>query len=451
MFKNLFLAFMAILGNQHGAVYANASNQVATLKELYDDPTDYLKDLVYKKNPLLALISKDESPSGFAGKYIPVPLIYGGPQGRSSVFATAQANQTAPADTSFFVYRVKNYEVVTIENELLEATKDNAGAFIDQAKLNMDTGIRNISNDIARQLYGNVNGARGQMVAGAITSGAITLTEPSDIVQFEVGMTLVSYSVSGTTATQSTGAALGYVISVNRGAGTMVVSTTQGGSAGTPSNWNGTNFPYLAVEGDVSFASGGLASSATGSRQLSGLAAWIPSSDPASNDSFWGINRSVDSTRLAGVRYDGSLLLIEEALNNAASLVAREGGQPDMCFMSFASYVALENQLGSKVQYVSVKHDMADIAFAGITVNAPYGPITVIPDRNCPARTAYLLQMDTLKLRSLGKAPHILTYGLEGLEGLRVGNADALEIRIGMYGNMICSAPGWNAVVTLQA
>lgn len=32
--------------------------------------------------------------------------------------------------------------------------------------------------------------------------------------------------------------------------------------------------------------------------------------------------------------------------------------------------------------------------------------------------------------------------GLEGLEGLRVGNADALEIRIGYYANLICNAPG---------
>jgi len=80
---------------------------------------------------------------------------------------------------------------------------------------------------------------------------------------------------------------------------------------------------------------------------------------------------------LSGVRFDGSAESIEEALIDGASLVAREGGQPDMCFMSFASYASLEKSLGSKVQYVSVKHDMADIAFAGITVNAPYGPITV--------------------------------------------------------------------------
>ncbi len=51
------------------STYATATNQVAALKELYDNPSEYLKDLVYKENPLLALIPKDESPSGFAGKY----------------------------------------------------------------------------------------------------------------------------------------------------------------------------------------------------------------------------------------------------------------------------------------------------------------------------------------------------------------------------------------------
>lgn len=429
------------------ATYANVSNQVAALKELYTGD-DYMKDLVYKKNPLLALIPKDESPSGFAGKYIPVPLVYAPPVGRSATFSTAQSNQTAPGVNSFFVYRVSNYQLVTITNELLEATKDNAGAFVDEAKLNMDTGFRSISNDLALDLFGDGSGKRGAI--SVLSTGVITLTNPSDVVNFEVGMTLVSYSQSGSTATQSTGAALGYVIAVNRSSGQITVSATAGGNAGDPTNWS-TSFPNLAVQGDVNFASGGLAIANGFALKIAGMQAWLPTSSPASNDSFWGVNRSTDATRLAGVRFNGSSETIEEALIDAASLVAREGGQPDMCFMSFASYAALEKSLGSKVQYVDVKHEEADIAFAGIRVHAPYGPITVIPDRNCPSQIAYLLQMDTWKLRSLGKAPHILTYGLEGLEGLRVGNADALEIRIGYYANLICNAPGWNCVVQLSA
>jgi len=425
------------------ATYATASNQVAALKELYTGD-DFMKDLVYKKNPLLALIPKDESPGGFAGKYIPVPLIFGTPQGRSATFATAQTNQTAPQLASFFVYRVSNYQIATITNELLEATKDNAGAFIDEAKLVMDTAFRNISNDLALDIFKDGSGNRGAI--SSITTGVIVLTNSGDIVNMEVGMVLVSYSISGTTYTQSTAAALGYVIAVNRATGTLTVSTTAGGAAGTPTNWS-TSFPQLGVSGDVNF---GALTVRTSFAKVSGLAAWGPTTAPTAGESFWGVDRSVDSRMTFTIAQNTSTETIEEALIDAAALVAREGGQPDMCFMNFLSYAALEKSLGSKVQYVDVKHEEADIAFAGIRIHAPYGPITVIPDRNCPTATAYLLQMDTLKLRSLGKAPHILTYGLEGLEGLRVGTADALEIRIGYYGNLICSAPCWNAVVPLS-
>lgn len=428
------------------AVYATATNQVAALKELYSGG-DYMKDLVYKKNPLLALMPKDESPSGFAGKYIPVPLVYGTPQGRSAAFASAQGNQTAPVLASFFVYRVANYQLVSITNELLEATKNDAGAFVDEAKLNMDTGFRNISNDVAHDLFAPITGERGQI--SAISTGVITLVDLQTVVNFEVGMSLVSYSVSGQTPTIVTAGAIGYVIAVNRSAGTVTVAATQGGAAATPTNWS-TSFKYLAVEGDINFVSNGLRSGAALLSKISGIPAWIPTTAPTAGDSFWGVDRSVDVTRLAGVRFDGSSETIEEALIDGAALVAREGGQPDMCFMNFTSYAALEKSLGSKVQYVDVKHEEADIAFAGIRIHAPYGPITVVPDRSCPASTAYLLSMDTWKLRSLGKVPHVLTYGLEGLEGIRVGTADALEIRIGYYGNLICNAPGWNCVVQLS-
>jgi hypothetical protein len=426
------------------AIYANPVNQVAALKELYKDSNEFMKDLVYKKNPWLALVPKDESPSGMAGKYMPVPLIYGAPQGRSATFANAQGNQTAPALSSFFVYRVSNYELVTITNELLEATKEDIGAFVDEAKLNMDTGFRNISNDLAHDLFADGSGARGAIAS--ITAGVIVLVDPASVVQFEYGMSLVSYSQVVNVYTQSTGAAIGYVVGVNRSLGTVTVSTSPGGAAATPTNWS-TSFPLLGVQGDVAF---GTIIATTSFLKVSGLGAWLPLVAPLPGDSFWGIDRSVDVTRLAGVRFDGSAESIEEALIDASSLVAREGGQPDMCFINFTSYAALEKSLGAKVQYVDVKHDEADIAFSGIRIHAPYGQITVVPDRNCPGKVAYLLQMDVWKLRTLNKAPHILTYGVEGLEGLRVGNADALEIRIGYYGNLTCSAPGWNCVVLLS-
>ncbi len=422
-------------------VYATASNQVAALKELYTGD-DYLKDLVYKKNPFLALVPKDESPSGFAGKYIPVPIIYGTPQGRAHTFANAQAQQTAPLDVAFFVYRVSDYQLVTITNELLEATKDDAAAFVDQAKLNMDTGFRNISNNLAHDLYASGTGSRGVVgsttVSSSTTAMTITLSDSNMVTQFEVNMLLVGSATDGGVPSSDTFLVTG----VNRTTGVLtgVSSTAHSSDSTIIATW------YLTIAGDVPSAG----ASGTGSYlAVSGLAAWLPVTAPTSS-LFWNVDRSADVTRLGGCRFNGQSETIEEALIDAAAFVAREGGMPDMCFMGFTSYAALVKALGSKVQYVDVKHDEVDIAWSGITIHAAYGPITVIPDRNCPSQTAYLLTMDTLKFRSLGKAPHVLTYGLEGLEGIRVGNADALEIRIGYYGNLICNAPGWNCVVQLS-
>lgn len=434
------------------ATYANVSNQLAALKELYTGD-DYMKDLVYRKNPLFALLPKDESPDGFAGKYIPVPIIYSTTQGRSATFSNAQTQQTPAQLASFFVYRSENYSLATINNELLEATVSNAGAFLDEGKLQVDAAIRALANDIASDLYRGGTGTRGVIGSYSATGGTlntvtIVLTNRADVNQFEVNMTLTAQTSDGGVPSSDTV----LITSVNRNNGTLVGT---GSTSSLSANWAVNS--YLSVSGDVNTsgsANTGLGtSSTTGNNYLkiTGLAAWFPINGVSQSDSFWGVNRSTDPTRLAGVTLNGQNESIEEALIDLSSLVAENGGEPDYAFINFDSWRALEKELGSKVQYVQVKHDMADIAFKGITVNAPYGPITVIADRNCQAKTGYLLSLETLKLRSLNKAPHILTYGKEGLEGIRVYNADALEIRVGMYGNLICNAPGWNGVVQLSA
>ena len=430
------------------AIYANSSNQIAALKELYTDDKDYMRDLVYKENPFLALLPKNESPDGFAGKYIPVPLEYGNPQGRSHSFANAQAQQTATSLVSFFVYVIQDYQLVTITNLLMEQTKSNAGAFVDAAKLQIDGGIRNITNNLAFELFGSGTATRGISSAASSQAGVtvggtvLPLTQANSIVAFEVGALLVASATDG--GAPSTDTVM--VVSVDRDAG---IITGTASAATLSANWAIGSAPaYLTISGDLPLTG----ATSTGSfLALSGLAAWIPSTSPASNDSFWGVNRSSDPTRLAGIRYNAAAYTIEEGITNALALLNREGGKPDLGVMDFASYAALVNSLGAKVQYVQVKHDEVEVAFEGITFQSAYGRITILADRSCPPQTCYLLTMDTFKLRSLGKVPHILTYGMEGLEGLRVGNADALEIRIGYYGNLICSAPGWNAVVSLSA
>lgn len=405
------------------AQYMDLTAMNAALKELYDGQV--VENLVYADNPFLAMVKKN---TDFGGKYKPIPIITGTSQGRSSSFANAQSNQSAVQIESFLLTRATDYSLGTIDNQTMLASRTDKMSFLEGSKLVIDGAIRSLTLSLASALFRSGTGSIGAITS--ITTGVIVLTNPADIVQFEPNQVLQAAATDGA----SPRAALGYVTKVNRSAGTLTISATGiGGAAGTPSAWVAGDF--LLVQGDSN-------------AKVKGLAAWLPAVEPTTGDSFFGVDRSIDTVRLAGVRYDGSAQSIEEALIDASSLLAREGGKPDVAIMSFASYSALEKSLGAKVQYVDMKS--GEIGFRGIMVNGANSMIKVFPDRNCTPQTCYLLTMSTWALESLGEAPQILRYG-DGLEMLRVYNADAGEVRVGYYAQLRTNAPGWNATVKLSA
>lgn len=404
--------------------FLDLTSMNAALKELYDGQV--VENLVYADNPFLAMLAKK---TDFGGKYKPIPIITGTSQGRSASFTNAQTNQSPVQIESFLLKRASDYSIATIDNQTMLASATDKMAFLEGAKVLIDGAIRAATNSLASALFRSGTGSIGQI--SSISTGVITLTNPADVVQFEINMVLQANATDGGTPR----AALGYIIAVDRSAGTITVSATGlGGSAGSPSGW--TTNDFLLVQGD-------------NNAKVKGLAAWLPTTAPTSGDNFFGVDRSVDTVRLAGVRYDGSAQSIEEALIDASNLVAREGGKPDTCLLTFASFSALEKSLGSKVQYVDMQGP-ANIGFRGIMINGANTMIKCFPDRNQVNATANLLQLNTWTLNSLGDAPQILRYG-DGLEMLRVSNADAGEVRVGYYANLATNAPGWNATVKLAA
>ena len=400
------------------------------LKELYDDQK--VLNEVYKTNPLLAMIPKMTEAGG---KYYPQPVQIGVSQGRSANFSTAQTNQTSDVFREFLVTLASDYSLATLDNKTLLSARTDKQAFVNAAKVQVDGAIRSIKNSLGSAMFRSGTGSIGQI--SSITSGVIVLASALDVVQFEIGMVIQANATDGGTPR----AALGYVISVDRSAGTVTVSATLGGSAGSPASWAASD--YLLVQGD-------------NNAKISGLAGWLPFVAPTSGDNFYGVDRSIDTVRLAGNRKDASNQSIEEGIQDFLTQIAINDGAPDYFITNPNSYVALQKALGSKAQIVELAAEMgkdyrAVVGFKALEIQMSGMTVKVLQDRNCPAQLGYALQMDTWKLISLGDAPQILTYGAEGLEVLRVSNSDAAELRVGYYANLVCEAPSYNGVIKLSA
>jgi hypothetical protein len=396
------------------------------LKELYPDGPP--AELVFKKCPTLALLEKDED---FEGESYELPLTFGDPQGRSATAATASAVQTAGKYTKFQLTTVNDYHWVTIDGDVIDATRSNKGAFIRALKQGMDGGFRQISRSLHHAIFRNGGGALAQIdyVATALT---FTLKNPSDNVHFEVGMTLQASATDGTSGAVRVGSQV--ITAINRQTGVIT------GAAA----WD-TAITGFADE-DFVFASGDFGI------KIKGFDAWLPSAAPGAT-LFFGVDRSVDTQRLGGVRYDGSAQTIEEASIDGAERVAEAGGSPDCFIVHPRQFANLAKLLGSKVQYgrkdTAVKMATgATLGFRTIVIDGPTGPIDVVADYNCQPTVGWMKQLDTWMLVSMGGVPKVFDY--DGLASLRTAG-DALEIRTLYRAQIGCSAPGYNGRITLPA
>lgn len=391
------------------------STLAPALKTLY--PSNVIENLTYKDHPFYAMVPKFES---FVGENMKIPLIYGNPQGRSASFANAQANVTNAKLKAFFLTRVSDYSIAQITNEALLASKGNPGAFVEGLKLEVDGAMGSAGASDAHSLFEDGSGVIGKLDATTnLASTTIILDDVDSVVFFEVGQKL---KLSATKGGGSVRAGSLTVVGVNRSLGRVTVDTNISTAIATA-----TVNDFISVEGDYD-------------SKMKGLGAWLPQTAPTFGDNFFGVDRSTDTQRLAGHNEDLSALPIEEALIEADKLICRDGGTPSHIFVNYSKYADIEKALGTKVQYVD--HNMGDIGFKGLRVMGKKSVISIYADQNCQADRMYVLQMNTWKLCSLGKAVMILDT--DGNKNLRMSSSDSVEIRIGGYKNLACYAPGFN-------
>ena len=420
----------------------NLTNFDAAMKHMY--PYKKVENLVYKNNPLLSMIPKETK---FPGRNVTYAVEYGLTTGRSATFATAQANRGGTKLHDFVVTRVKDYAVVTVDNESMLAADGNEGSLLDMAKAKTDSALHALSRAMGRDVYGSGGGSIGQTgttVADGGNYGDTSLElAAGNAINFEVGMRIVFADTDAAALDSGVLTVTGVdrdgdILTVDRVANVAVPALVGAGG----------DARLIYPEGDRP------AGAAAGSIKLSGLDAWLPATVPAA--SFFGVTRQDDSTRLGGQRlaFDGS---IQETLINAAVRVSREGGRPDAIFMNPVDWAKLAIDLEGRSLVAGAvqtgrrrfgpKDTEAKFGFASLELASPAGMVSVYSDHNCPLNLAYMLQMDTWVLKTIGAAPRILDF--DGLKGVREANNDGVEYRWGYYGNMLCKSPAYNARIAL--
>lgn len=399
-----------------------------------------LQNAVYDKNPLFALLPKQ---GGFNGRSLVHAITYGNSLARSAAFATAQgragingASGTDSGfnrDVNFTVTRVKNYAMYTIEQELLLAASGDRASFVKGLTQLVDGTLQTLRNDFGRDVFGSGLGELGAVTAVS-GSGPYTITVGEAITQIEVGMEIVcSTGSTKTAALRNSGGGVA-VVSVNRSAGTFTTTTNPDSIAA--GDW-------LFIKGDRPAGS----TTAIGSMlKIAGMEAWNPVTAPSASESFFGVDRSVDATRLSGQRLDISTLQPEEGYITALAALAREDGDPSHIFTSFTDEKNLKLALGSRVdaEYTQV----GDIGFESIRLRGPNGTVKVYADRNAPVGYARVLTLNTWELKHLGD---LVNKGDAAGDGgmAREYQADRFEGRMSFYGNMLCHKPSANMVATL--
>lgn len=366
------------------------------------------------------LLSHLRKEPGFTGASYHVAVNYGSPQGVGSTFTTAQSAAASSKGIQWTLTRAKKYGFCTIDAELIYASKNDQGAFVRAVKQEVDWMLDEMGHRLAVNLYGDTGQTIGQRAS--LSTNTVTLSNADDAKHFSVGMTVgaVNALTGGTPRTGTT-----TIAAVNEDGGTVTLT-----SAAAITSFADNDYLFAAGDYDLG---------------LAGLASWFPLTAPTSGDSFFGVDRSVDTGRLSGWRVNDTNSSIEENMITLAAKCQRAGGRPRNGYLNPTNWANLSKRLGSKVQ--RDQGGEATIGFEYITVATPAGGIKVYSDPECPSNRGYILDLRSLYVKHLEGLPHIVME--DGMDSLRQASADGVEVRGRYWAQLVCDAPGWNGVFAI--
>lgn len=327
--------------------------------------------------------------------------------------------------TRFTLTRVTDYALARMNGEDYEALQSSEAAVVGAWKDRVDTAYEECKRSLAITSFGAGDGVRGQISSSGLSGATITLTEPTTVTNFYVGMSL-------TAAATKTGALR------NSGANALVggVDRQNGTLTSNSATWatdiaNIANSDYLFRDGDAQ--NGGSAVVITGLGSL-----LVGGSTPGT---LWGGNRNVDPVALAGTSKSYATYSMDEAVMDLAQLISIQSTEKKVCYAHPRDKIELVKLLEAKARfYRPAQGDDAKVGFENIEFATDSGPMVLKGDINVPRYSFFITPPERVELRSVGPAPKPLK--IDG-QLVRARDAyDAYEMRLGSYVAMAHRFPG---------
>ncbi len=418
----------------------------ALLKELY--PSGVPEEIMMRAHLLMSKLKKDGEAYG---EYMVIPVIVDNPSGRSADIASLLATNGPIGPTTsrkFNVTLASDYAATWIDELTIRKAANDRGAFVNARKFEIDGLLRQLGNSLAHALYRAGDGTVGRGDgAYSVAGNVITLLTRADTKFFGLGMVLdfiANSSGSPSGAPRAVATQRVVVTKIDEDAGTVTCALDVTGAAVVALSTNYTsiaNTDHIAPIGDYNqnFAT-------TGAVKIRGLAAWIPLVAPTGGDNFYGVDRSMFPTRLAGNRLNDSAAPAEDSIMVLAEMMHERGAQPDFVVVSPRQFTKISKRMNARVEFDSAG-GTANYGFMKFMVATSAGMLPVYADPDCPEDRGYILTLSTWAIKHLG-LPEIVTS--DGLSALRRPGLDQIEIRCRYYAQLVCYAPGHNGVFAVS-
>ncbi len=367
----------------------------------------------------------------------------------SNTFAVAQAR----AATSTGITKVvqfapqwyKKFGVAQIDSLLMAAASDDQGAVYDELCTQIDGIMNGVTHQFSTDVYRNGFGAIGRISSTtAIGSTRLILEDPEDSVLFVQGGTYNASLTDHADLLRTSATAV------------MECAGVEDYEKGYITMTQNLNVGIAAIAtGDYIFPEGNRQHSATPvPLAINGLDAWFPVVVPTTTDIASGVDRSKNALfRGTILDYSAAPKNKEDACLDAITASARYGGDPSgmVYFTNNTNYKEIL-MLGSAKYRPDTTKGPYGISFQGIKIQTDNGEVKVQPDRYCPVKRSYLLDMNTIKFYGCGSAEVPRFIDDDGVgKILRMTDAAAVESRVGWYGTIGCNNPIVNVVVVHRA